>query len=169
MLVELSVPYADVRAGDLALTLDAPPEPALDRLACVVGGVELELRLLGCSHQALAGGGALVSEMVACRPGAPAGLPARHDRPGYRFAARVERLSPAAFATRARAVIEAASADPAGLVGVFPGPGPAFTALRARPAPARDGGPGAAWSTWHAYPQTGELVVTESVLRPGVA
>ncbi len=164
MLVELSVPYADVRAGDLALTLDAPPEPALDVLACVVGGVELELRLLGCSHQALAGeGGALLSEMVACRPGSPPGLPARHDRPGYRFTARVERLVPRAFELRARALIGAASADPAGLVGVFPGPGPAFTALRARSV--RGAAGGAAWSTWHAYPQTGELVVTESVLR----
>lgn len=168
MLVELSVPYADVRAGELALTLGAPPEPALDRLACVVGGVELELRLLGCSHQALAGGGALLSETVACRPGAPAGLPARHDRPGYRFTARVERLTPGAFAARARTLIEAASADPAGLVGVFPGPGPAFTALRARPAAEAGGGPAAAWSTWHAYPQTGELVITQSVLRPVV-
>ena len=164
MLVELSVPYADVRAGDLSLTLDAPPEPALDRLVCVVGGVTLELRLLGCSHQALAGaGGARLSEMVACRPGTGAGLPARHARPGYDFTARVERLEPGAFAVRAQALIEAASADPAGLVGVFPGPGPAFTALRARPAEGGTGG--ATWSTWHAYPQTGELVITQSVLR----
>jgi len=39
---------------------------------------------------------------------------------------------------------------------------PAFTALAARPLPS---GAGIAWTTWHGYPQTGEIVVTSSRLE----
>ncbi len=164
MLVELAVPYADVRAGDLSLAFDAAPERALEVLERTIGGVAVELRLLGCSHQALVDGGATLSETVACRPGVPPGLPASHAAGAYGFRARVERLAPDAYAQRAGELTAAAAADPCGLVGVFPGPALAFTAMRLREGP---GGRGAAWTTWHGYPQTGELVVTESVL--GVA
>ena len=62
----------------------------------------IELRLLGCSHQALVDGGAVLSETVACVPGV-ARLAARRAAPTarYGFRARVERLAPDAYA-RAR-------------------------------------------------------------------
>jgi hypothetical protein len=164
MLIELAVPYADVCAGDLSLVLDAAPAPALEVLRRRAGGVDVELRLLGSSHQALVEGGARLSETVSCRPGPGPGLPASHAGEGYTFRARVERLEPAAYARRAAALTRAAAADPWGLAGVFPGPGLAFTALRLREAA---DGEGAAWTTWHGYPQTGELVVTDSVVRGG--
>lgn len=154
MLVRLQLPFADVRASDLSLTLGALPEPALEVLHLDLDGVPLELRLLGCSHQAIAPG---LSETVACRPGAPGHLPPVSEQDGYRFEARVERM----HAGRVRALLAEAQADPAALAAVFPGPQDAFTALRARAVPG-----GVSWETWHGYPQTGELVHTWSVLRP---
>lgn len=162
MLVRLELPYADVRAGDLSLRLDAPVRAGLETLAVAAGGFEIELRLLGSSHQASVDGG-LLRETVACGPGAGPGLPRRSRRTApeiaYGFAARVLRLDEAAYAGRARALVAAAAADPRGLVGVFPGDGGAFTSLRVRERPG-----GAAWETWHGYPQTGELVRTRSAI-----
>jgi hypothetical protein len=49
--------------------------------------------------------------------------------------------------------------DPDALVGVFPGLPNAFTGIRCRAI-----GAVLSWETWHAYPQTGELVRTKSAL-----
>ena len=158
MLIHLQLPFADVRAGDLSLSLGAPAAPALEVLRVRAGGFAVELRLLGSSHQAVVDGG-LLSETVACTPGAPGRLPRRArrraGRADYGFRARVAPLGADAERTLA-----AVADDPAGLVGVFPGVPGAFTALRVEPL-AR----GAAWTTWHAYPQTGELVITRSRLE----
>ncbi|HEX8102529.1 MAG TPA: DUF2617 family protein [Solirubrobacteraceae bacterium] len=158
MLVALAVAYSDVRAGDLTLALDAPRAPALEVLTRRVGGLAVELRLLGSSHQAIVEERAL-AETVACRPGAAGGLPARHRAPGYAFGARTVRLPASAYEARARALLHAAASDADGLAGVFPGDGTAFTALRLRPLAS-----GVAWTTWHGYPQSGELVITHSRL-----
>lgn len=174
MLIRVDVPFSDVRAADLALTLGAAPEPALEVLR--VDGIEL--RLLGCSHQAIAAG---VSETVACRPGRSDPLPARVRRGEYAFHARVDRLAPAAYAARARELIANCRDDDRSLVGVFPGYAQAFTALHVlgrrgaggshrRRMPSRvaaGGGPPGqiTWETWHGYPQTGELVHTRSTLE----
>ncbi len=69
------------------------------------------------------------------------------------------RLGAAGYAERARGLIAAAAADPRGLVGVFPGRDGAFTSLRVCERPR-----GAAWETWHGYPQTAELVRTSSTI-----
>lgn len=147
MLVSLDIPYADSTAGDLSFALGLPLLPALHvhRLS-----EDLELRLLGASHQVVAGG---LVETVACLPGRPAHLPPSVDDPGYRFTATVTRLDRAVTAALWRDL----AGDPRALVGVFPGDPDAVTALRAD-----DRG----WQTWHAYPQTGELVVTRTVLAP---
>lgn len=170
MLVEVRQPYVDVSAQDLSLTLGAPPAPALDVLHVTAGGLRIELRLLGFSHQALVGD---LSETVACVPGVAGSLPQRRTSGGYDFRARVERHDDDAYAARAAALIARAAGDPCALAGVFadaPGGGaatgsiplPAFTALAARPLP---GGGGIAWTTWHGYPQSGEIVVTASSLE----
>lgn len=161
MLIRLRTPYADVRASDLSLAIGLEPLPALQTLTVPIAGWDVELRLLGCSHQALLHGpGADLSETVACRPGVGGDLPECRTERGafgaYSFRARLEVLDP----QRTAAVTEAASRDPRGLVGVFGRPAGAFTALRLRDEPAG----GVAWTTWHAYPQSAELVVTESRL-----
>jgi hypothetical protein len=174
VLIEVRRPYVDVSATDLSLTHGAPPAPAIEILRETIGGYALELRLLGFSHQALVDGGGALSETVACVPGATGALPQRRSDGRYDFRARVERHPRDGYAARAASVLAAAAGDPHALAGVFaaePRAGavdgtamqrpamPAFTALAARPLPSGDG---IAWTTWHGYPQTGEIVVTSS-------
>jgi len=168
MRVDLTVPYADVRAADLTLELGLAAVPALEVLRVPLGRGELELRLLGHSHQArVALPGAAFSETVRCAPGARGGLPARTAATAgawsYAFTAAMEPLDPAALDALAGRI----AADPRGLVGVFGADPGALTALRAAALPA--GGAargGVAWETWHAYPQSGELVRTRAEVRP---
>ncbi len=154
MLTEVAAAYADVSANSLRLALDLPAQPALDCAVVEVGGVTVELRLLGASHQVIAGA---TSETVACLAGDHAALPPRVERPGYAFESSVERLSPAAFRARADAVRAAAATDELALAGVFPGSADALTAITCRAVPG-----GVAWETTHLYPRTGEAVVTRS-------
>jgi hypothetical protein len=165
VLVRLDLPYADLRAGDLSHALGAEPLPGLETLVAQAGEWRVELRLLGCSHQALVDGGEEICETVACRPGVQGNLPP-HRRGGartgdYAFRARIERLATPAYEARAAGILAVAAHDPRSLVGVFPSDrGAAFTALRLDALPGQ-----VAWTTWHGYPQTGELVVTESRLE----
>lgn len=171
MLIELRRPYVDVSAGDLSLTLGLAAAPALEVLEVHAGGgMALELRLLGFSHQVLVDGGRELSETVACVPGVAGTLPQRRSDGAYRFGARVQRLAPADYAVLAGGLIERAGSDRLMLAGLFadaPAPAdapalPAFTALAARPLEG-----GVAWTTWHGYPQSGELVITASALEHG--
>ncbi len=131
------------------LALDAPRADTLETLRVEVGGVVVELGLLGHSHQICAGE---IVETVACLPGRAGDLPPALAGDGYTFTATVEPLDATAAAIATRV-----AADPYGLVGVFAGN--AFTALRAEPHAG-----GVRWETWHAYPQTGELVHTTGAL-----
>ncbi|MFC0527545.1 DUF2617 family protein [Phytohabitans kaempferiae] len=146
MLVRLDTPYADTTAGDLSFALGLPELPALHVLRLP----GLELRLLGASHQVVwtAADGTRLVETVACLPGHDAHLPSTVDDQGYAFTSTVEALE-------AAPLWRELADDPRALVGVFPGDPDAVTALRAV-----DGG----WRTWHAYPQTGELVTTRTWL-----
>lgn len=163
MRVALTAPYADVRAADLVLALDAPGPPPLEALELCLGAFGVQLELLGHSHQVrVAGRGMTLSETVACRPGEPGHLPLSHERRRgahrYLFTAQVARLRDEdAGELAARTAVHRH-----GLVGVFAGDAAAFTALRADTVPG-----GVCWRTWHAYPQTGELVrTTGTVLTP---
>lgn len=169
MLVTLDTPYVDTTAADLCFALGLPEQPALHvldlPLPASVGGPAagaLRLRLLGASHQAvLRTGDSVLVETVACLPGLPRDLPAAvDDADGYQFAARVRRLSPVDVAAEVGGLRRRLTDDPQALVGVFPGSPDALTALRADFDDHR-----IRWSTWHAYPQTGELVETETVVR----
>ncbi|BCB90254.1 DUF2617 family protein [Phytohabitans suffuscus] len=146
MLVRLDTPYADTTAGDLSFALGLPELPALHVLRLP----GLELRLLGASHQVIwtTVDGERCVETVACLPGRDPRLPPAVDSPGYAFSSTVEPL-PGVPPWRELA------ADPRALVGVFPGDPNAVTALRAQES---------GWCTWHAYPQTGELVTTRTRL-----
>ncbi|WP_431916906.1 DUF2617 family protein [Micromonospora wenchangensis] len=177
MLVSLDTPYVDTCAADLSLALGGPERPALHvRDLNLPGDVRLRLRLLGASHQVVLtlpagdapaadrpGGADGLVETVACLPGRPPHLPGDlyDEEGGYRFTATVLRPAEGELHTRIAALRADLADDPYALVGVFPGDPDAVTALAVRADPP-DGTVG--WRTWHAYPQTNELVLTETVV-----
>ncbi|MEU1849579.1 DUF2617 family protein [Streptomyces sp. NPDC019990] len=162
MLTTLNTSYTDTRAADLAWALGREPLPALATLDLELGGSKLQLRLLGASHQVLLEEErGICSETVACIPGGstplPLGVAKRVGDWEYEFAARVEALTPGAFADRAQELLALVRDHPHGLAGVFPGSPHAFTALLAQHHEGQ-----AHWRTWHAYPQDGQLVATRT-------
>ena len=164
MLVKLEVPFVDAGAADLALTLGASLQPAVSAFEIQSGGYRAELRLLGCSHQALlACDGYELSELVACQPGHTGPLPTHvsNEHAGRRceFCASTRALSPASYRAEAGRLMASVGALERGLVGTFPQPDGAFTALRFR---GLESGRGIGWDTWHGYPQTREIVFTAS-------
>ncbi|MER7460340.1 DUF2617 family protein [Micromonospora sp. NPDC126480] len=165
MLVTIDAPYVDTSAADLSLAFDDVERPALHVLDLdLPGGVHVRLRLLGASHQVvLRAPGTALTETVACLPGRRPDLPgAVHDEhTGYRFTATVLRPEGGGLRDRVATLRADLADDPYALVGVFPGDVDAVTALSVRPDPP-DGALG--WRTWHAYPQTNELVLTETVV-----
>ncbi len=165
MLVTIDAPYVDTSAADLSLAFDDVEHPALHVLDLdLPAGVHVRLRLLGASHQVvLRAPGTALTETVACLPGRHPDLPGavRDERTGYRFTATVLRPEGDGLRNRVAALRADLADDPYALVGVFPGDVDAVTALSVRPDPA-DGALG--WRTWHAYPQTNELVLTETVV-----
>lgn len=176
MRARIETRFADSRAADLSLAYGLRPLPALGTHRVTVGGMTLELRVLGASHQVVIGDW---SETVACLPDPdlsvpretidtggrrrPGALPSRSARTvgdyEVRFEASCDR--PADFAAAVSPIVAFCEADRHSLVAQFPGSPLAVTALSAREA---DGG--VCWQTWHAYPQAGELVWTSSVVSP---
>jgi hypothetical protein len=162
MLTILKTAYTDTRAADLAWCLGKEPLPALAVLDLQLQGADVQLRLLGASHQViLREGRASCSETVACMPGSskplPLGFSKRIGNWEYEFAAHVETLSQGSFAWRAQELLALVSEHPHGLAGTFPGSPHAFTAMLAQ---RQDGQVN--WRTWHAYPQEGRLVATRT-------
>ncbi|MET8678341.1 DUF2617 family protein [Streptomyces sp. NPDC004647] len=162
MLKSLKTAYTDTRATDLAWALGREPQPALAVMDLRLGGAEVQLRLLGASHQVLVEDErGNCSETVACMPGSstplPLGVAKSIGNWDYEFGARVEVLSQSSFARRAQELLELVSDHPHGLAGTFPGSPHAFTAMLAQ----RHEGQ-LRWRTWHAYPQEGRLVATRT-------
>lgn len=163
MRAGLAVPFVDTRAADLVWTLDHPPVEPLAARSVRAAGLDVQMRVLGASHQVLvrgAPGTADLVETVACLPDRPGRLPERGgaDLPGYayRFGSRVRTLARADFADRVERLRRRVDTAPAGLLAAFPGDPLAVTALVLLPSADRD----LSWRTWHAYPQYGELVTT---------
>ncbi|MFE3458719.1 DUF2617 family protein [Nocardiopsis aegyptia] len=170
MRASISTPFVDTRAADLVWTLDHPLVDALAVRTVEVPGARVELRVLGASHQVVvrpeSDGGALV-ETVACLPGLPGGLPDSADRPlrgvgDYRFDSLVESLSRDALARRVDRLHREVADSPGGLLVAFPGDPLSVTALHLAPDSVGD----LHWRTWHAYPQSGELVTTTAHVTP---
>lgn len=168
-LQQLEVPYLDARASQLRLRLGPTSAPALltTQLA-LADGVTLLLEVLGSSHRVTLNRDRAepIIETVACDedPTARAGLVAAHDAPlaGLRYAFRSSIEALADPLAHRDALLEQGA-----LVGAFPGHPGAFTAILADTSGyAATGSLG--WSTWHAYPQSGELVVTTTALTPEV-
>lgn len=162
-VVRLAVAFVDTSAAGLRWVLDDEPRPALAVRVVDVGDATLELRILGASHQVIVrDGAARLGEIVACDAGGIA-LPSTHASAlgahTYEMSSTVHHPSPSAVAR----LVRAASQHPTAVVAQFPDDGHAVTAI------AVDGDLAAArgvrWRTWHAYPRTGELVVTHTNLR----
>lgn len=166
MHTELSVPYADTAPDQLSFALDLPELPALEtrELDGVFGGASLTLRLLGASHQVVlrAPGGTLI-ETLACltdrEPSLPPMVSDRFAGVDYRFVVFTETPPAGGFGDVVSTLRQGVARSPYGLVGVFPGDDNAITALLVEPGHAR-----VVWRTWHAYPQTGQLVVTRTTV-----
>lgn len=180
MRATLHTPYSDTRADALCFTLGLPPLDALATLSVVHAGVPVELRLLGASHQVIAGP---VSETVACLPGRsgslPGGLVQTVGDWSYEFTAEVRAHEPGRFEAAVDGIAELIRHRTDALSGTFPGSPYAVTALLFEPPapgsgdPAGDmtggtvGGTTLGWSTWHAYPQNREIVITRSRMVKG--
>lgn len=169
MRASLFVPYVDVAAASLVLCIESEPRPSLARLHRAFPGGHVELHVLGASHQVvLRRGGTNLVEVVACGPGGeaePLPAAARLAVAGlqHHFVCRTSRLDDGEFRRDVEALEQRLAADPDSLVAVFPGRPTAITALRLERADADVVG----WKTWHAYPQGGELVTTETEVRAG--
>ena len=164
MLSQLAVPFVDARASALSWWLGDDAPPPLATLVLTGAAGTLELRLLGASHHVVASaGGARCPEVVACGAAAT-GLPQRHDgtvgAARYRFSSATAAYAPAPLARLARDLRRRTAGAPDALVGVFPGSPHALTVLTGREVPR-----GWAWSSWHVYPEAGEVVRTRSRLR----
>lgn len=155
MTVRLAVAFTDVRAADLRFSLDEPDRAPLASRTVRAGSTTLELRVLGASHQVVVDrdGLRLLTETLACDVAAGTSMPAQvEDGNGYHFTSLVQR--PDDFAGAVAAVEALVADNPHGVVAGFPGSADAITAVLV------DSLDPLAWRTWHAYPNTGELVVT---------
>ncbi|HEV2640706.1 MAG TPA: DUF2617 family protein [Actinocrinis sp.] len=173
MVVELDVGYCDTRAEDLGWSLDLGPQPALAvRDLAGDGGLGIQLRLLGASHQVVVRAGPgradpgpdlgpVCLETLACLPDQAGPVPAETlaelGRWRYTFTSHVGRHGPAEFLGLVGAIEREAHS---GILGRYPGAPGAVTAvsLLSRGSDLR-------WSTWHTYPQQGAIVTTHSTLR----
>jgi hypothetical protein len=165
----IATPFADSRATDLSLSYGLPPLPALSTHQVELPGARVELRVLGASHQVVLDVGrpeqvAGWSETVACLPDRQGNLPA-HDMIDsgplrIRFRAGCLRLNRVRLAEQVQVIARRCEGHPRALVGTFPGSPFAITALLVQDRGAGEVG----WYSWHAYPQTAELVTTASVV-----
>lgn len=166
MLAPLRTSFADIRAADLSLELGLAPLDASAVLPLRLGDARLQLAVLGASHQAvLETPAGTCSEVVASLPDRRPGLPSSENREvdglAYTFSAEVLTLSASEFSEHARALRAEVGRGRSGIVGSVADNPEALTALRAR---RRDDE--VCWQTWHAYPHTGEIVVTRTNVRP---
>jgi hypothetical protein len=165
VLTEITTAYADTSAAALHWSTTLPDVTPLEtlRLPSSDGGiVRLELRLLGASHcTVLDVVGEQLVETVASPAYGGGGdvLPERRQRTvgalWYRFASHIERLDPGGLSALAAQLRAGVRSRPDRLAGVFPGTSDALTVLHGATAPSL-----ARWSTWHLYPNTGEVVRT---------
>ena len=165
MFVELTAGYCDTSAGELGWSVEIGPLRALATRRLDFAPFQIELRLLGASHQIavwLAGtAGPLCLETVACLPQQTVPLPrtAECELDGwlYTIESDVRTCSAAEFGERVAGIERCAGQ---GLAGRYPGIPGALTAIVIRPWQS-----GLWWTTWHTYPQDCQIATTLSFLR----
>jgi hypothetical protein len=162
-VVSLEVPFVETSASGLRWVLDDRPRAALAVRQVDLGSTLVEARVLGASHQVLVrDGAACVGEVVACGegghslPGERVELLASHR---YELRSSVWHGVPATVRRAAARLVARIADQPSSVVASYPGDPHAITAIVIA-----DLGDRLCWRTWHAYPRTGELVVTRSTL-----
>ncbi|WP_116248257.1 DUF2617 family protein [Nocardiopsis sp. FIRDI 009] len=170
MRASISTPFVDTRAEDLVWTLNHPLVEPLAARTVERPGLRVQLRVLGASHQVVVeresgNGTAPLVETVACLPGFTGGLPGDAVLPSwglgdYRFTSTVETLAANGLSRRIDRLRAEVADSPGGLYVTFPGDPLAVTALHLAPESPLG------WRTWHAYPQSGELVSTAATITP---
>ncbi|MGX6451074.1 DUF2617 family protein [Brevibacterium paucivorans] len=162
------IDFVDTRADQLVYSLDEPRiTPVLARVFTFthVGvPLEVELAVLGCSHQVTVrnAGHEWVRETLACLPKREPWVPTTSSYTVARggqltFDSTV--VKPADFLSEVGR-LESQLADSYAQCSVkFPGQPGAVTALTCSAS-----SNGLVWRTWHCYPQSGEVVKTRSVL-----
>ncbi|MFT4202004.1 DUF2617 family protein [Gordonia sp. (in: high G+C Gram-positive bacteria)] len=148
------------RAAALTLSLDVGEQPALTHRRARLGGFDVDLRLLGSSHQVVVTGRhEPLRETLADLPGEDPFLPTRWCRDGYTFRADVAAHETSALRILVRLLGEQVGApDSVGVLCTHDEP-LAVTAVRAAFDAADDV---LRWETWHTYPAAGEVVYTAS-------
>ncbi|MGP4052445.1 DUF2617 family protein [Streptomyces sp. 2A115] len=159
--IALTTPYQDTDADQLSFTLGDPDCEALAVRDLTIGGLDVQLRLLGASHQVFAGP---VRETVACLPDVEGGLPdgaARdfHDWT-YSFSAHVQGFTAPEFSAQVERIRSRSDEHPLALYGIFPGSPEAVTAMAVERQST-----GLGWRTWHTYPQSRRIVATRTRLE----
>ncbi|MFE6646273.1 DUF2617 family protein [Nocardioides sp. NPDC057772] len=161
----LDVPFADVRGDTLRWSL--APIACTPLASCSVrlgDGLTVTLSVLGASHQVVVrrDDRPILHETVACGIAEAGPLPAAHAEGAYSLGSYVATLEPDELAERASELVERLEGRTDAVVAHFPGDPHAVTAL------ALDelGEQQISWSTWHTYPQTGEIVATVTSYRP---
>lgn len=161
----LDVPFADVRGDTLRWSL-APIEctPLVSQTVELGAGLTVTLSVLGASHQVVVRrhDRPLLHETIACGIADAAPLPAAHAEDGYSLGSHVATLEPDELAERAAELVERLEGRTDAVVAHFPGDPHAVTALALEEL----GEWQITWSTWHTYPQTGEIVATVTSYRP---
>lgn len=162
------IDFVDTRADQLVYSLDEPritPVLARDFTFTHVGvPLEVELAVLGCSHQITvrSAGREWVRETLACLPDHEPWVPSTSSHVlarGGQLTFDSTVVKPAGF-LREVDRIESQLADSYAQCSVkFPGQPGAVTALTCSAS-----SNGLVWRTWHCYPQNGEVVKTRSVL-----
>jgi hypothetical protein len=164
-VVHLAVPFVDTSAAALRWHLDDRPRAALAVRAVRLGTIDVELRVLGASHQVIVrDGDATVGELVACgEDGATLPSARCHELDAHTYAlSSTVRLGSRVTIHRAvNRLVRAAADHERAVVAAYPGDADAVTAIAVDATPSG----GLRWRTWHAYPRTGELVVTRTVLE----
>lgn len=167
------IDFVDTRADQLVYSVDEPritPVLARDFTITHVGvPLEVELAVLGCSHQVTVrnAGHEWVRETLACLPQREPWVPTTSSYTVARggqltFDSTV--VKPADFLSEVGR-LESQLADSYAQCSVmFPGQPGAVTALACSAS-----SNGLVWRTWHCYPQSGEVVETRSVLSVDVA
>ena len=167
------IDFVDTRADQLVYSLDEPRiTPVLARVFTFthVGvPLEVELAVLGCSHQVTVRleGREWVRETLACLPDREPWVPSTSSHTlarGGQLTFDSTVVKPADFLSEVSR-IESQLADSYAQCSVkFPGQPGAVTALAC--SASRNG---LVWRTWHCYPQSSEVVETRSVLSVDAA
>ena len=168
MRAVLGVHHTDVEPAALRWALGLPRQPALAVLHVPFRDLEVEVRVLGASHQIVATG-----EDFACSETGACGVDRAPPLPSSAFrqlvgGAASYRLTAEALTLRGDLDTFVARLDrslgdrPDALVGIFPAPASALTAVLVESIDR-----GVAWRTWHAYPQVGTVVTTNATLLVG--